>query len=318
MRDHTPPGAGPRLGPLHPPSREHTGRTRSRWAAYLALTKPRIIGQLLITTVPAMILAADGWPGTVLVAVTMLGGALAAGSANAFNMVIDRDIDRVMERTRSRPLVTGEIGPRGALAFASLIGTVSLVLMAALVNLLAASLTAIAIALYVGLYTMVLKRRTDQNIIWGGAAGCMPVLIGWAAVTGSLALAPALLFLVVFLWTPAHYWPLALAYRDDYADAHVPMLPVTTSAPVVARRVIGYAAALVVLALALAPAAGLGAAYLVPTALAGAAFLAAALRLLRVAVRRERDVTAVAMATFRCSLIFLTVVFLAVAIDPLL
>jgi protoheme IX farnesyltransferase len=199
---------------------------RSTVAAYVALTKPRIIELLLVTTLPAMILAARGLPEWWLVVATMLGGTLAAGSANALNCYVDRDIDALMRRTGHRPLARQEVSPKGALVFGTGLGIVAVVVMAAVTNWLAAGLTAAAIAFYVVIYTMVLKRRTAQNIVWGGAAGCMPVLIGWTAVTGSLAWAPVVLFAIVFFWTPPHFWALAIRYRDDYARASVPMLPV--------------------------------------------------------------------------------------------
>jgi len=200
---------------------------------YVALTKPRVIELLLVTTVPVMVLAERGLPSLWLVLATVAGGALSAGSANTFNMIIDRDIDTVMGRTQTRPLVTGEITPRAALVFASTLAVLSFVLLWWLTTPLAAVLALAAIAFYVFVYTMWLKRRSEQNIIWGGIAGCFPVLIGWAAVTGSLSAEPWILFLVVFLWTPPHYWPLSMKYREDYESANVPMLAVVRDAPVV-------------------------------------------------------------------------------------
>ncbi len=221
--------------------------------AYIALTKPRVIELLLITTAPVMILAHSSIPGAQgllpnlwLVLAVLLGGALSAGSANAFNCYIDRDIDRIMARTRNRPLVTGELTDREALVFAWVTGAASVAWLGLLVNWLAAALSLAAILYYVLVYTMLLKRRTPQNIVWGGAAGCMPVLIGWAGVTGSLDWAPVILFAIVFLWTPPHYWPLSMKYRDDYHAANVPMLAVVRGRTVVGLQVVLYAWATVV------------------------------------------------------------------------
>ncbi|MCU1614872.1 MAG: protoheme farnesyltransferase, partial [Frankiales bacterium] len=198
-------------------------------ADYAALTKPRIIELLLVTTVPTMLLAAHGHPAARLVAVTLVGGTLAAASANVLNCYLDRDIDALMRRTARRPLHRHAITPLGALVFGLLLGVAALILLALTTNVLSAILAGAAIAFYVGVYTAVLKRRTSSNIVWGGAAGCMPVLIGWSAVTDSLAWAPVVLFAVVFLWTPPHFWALAIRYRDDYANAGVPMLPVVAT-----------------------------------------------------------------------------------------
>ena len=199
---------------------------RQAVAGYVALTKPRIIELLLVTTVPTMLLAEGGIPSLRLVAATLVGGALAAGSANTLNCYLDRDIDQVMHRTERRPLATGLVSPREALVFGLVLGAVSVGWLWLTTGWLPAVLALAAIAFYVGVYTMALKRRTPQNIVWGGAAGCMPVLIGWSAVTGSLAWTPVVLFGVIFFWTPPHYWPLSMRFRDDYAAAGVPMLPV--------------------------------------------------------------------------------------------
>jgi protoheme IX farnesyltransferase len=185
--------------------------------------KPRVIELLLVTTAPVMVLASGGLPNLWLILGTLAGGALSAGSANAFNMYIDRDIDTLMARTKGRPIVTGEVSPRAALIFAFTIGLASLVVLTLVANPLAAALSLAAILFYVFIYTLLLKRRTEQNIVWGGIAGCFPVLIGWSAVTGEISVTPWILFVVVFLWTPAHYWPLSLRYADDYAAASVPM-----------------------------------------------------------------------------------------------
>ena len=230
---------------------------RSRVVAYVALTKPRIIELLLVTTLPTMLLAEGGFPSVSLMAATLVGGTAAAGAANALNSYLDRDIDGVMHRTRRRPLVTGEISPRAAVVFGLILAVASVVWFAVLVNPLATALTALAIVMYVVGYTMVLKRRTPQNIVWGGAAGCMPVLIGWSAVTGSLTWAPLALFAVVFFWTPPHYWPLSMRFRSDYAAAGVPMLPVVAKDVPVAWQILAYAIAMVVASLVLVPLAGM-------------------------------------------------------------
>ncbi|HET6825576.1 MAG TPA: heme o synthase, partial [Amnibacterium sp.] len=196
---------------------------------YVALMKLRVVELLLVTTVPVMILAAHGVPDLAVVACTLVGGTLSAGAANAFNMVIDRDIDRVMHRTRYRPLVTGALTTRQAVVFASALTVLSTLILGFGATWLAAALSVAAIAFYVVVYTLWLKRRTTQNIIWGGLAGCFPVLIGWAAVTGSLSWASWVLFAVIFLWTPPHYWPLSMRYKEDYAAVGVPMLGAVAS-----------------------------------------------------------------------------------------
>ena len=219
--------------------------------AYVALTKPRIIELLLVTTVPTMVLAARGVPSLELV-LTLLGGSLAAGSANALNCYLDRDIDVLMHRTARRPLPTAAVTPREALVFGVALGVVATVLMTMAVNLLTGALSHVSVHVFV--YTLGLKRRTASNIVWGGAAGCMPVLIGWAAVTGSLSWTPVVLFLVIFFWTPPHYWPLSMRFRDDdYAAAGVPMLPVVAAPATVTRRSLGYSIAMVVTSLLLWP-----------------------------------------------------------------
>ena len=291
-------------------------RTRSRAAAYLALTKPRIIELLLVTTVPTMVLASDGVPSLRLVLATLVGGFLAAGGANALNMYIDRDIDGLMVRTGHRPLVTGEVSPNGALAFGLTLALGSVAWFALTTNGLAAALTAAAILMYVVGYTLLLKRRTPQNIVWGGAAGCMQILIGWAAVTGSLSWAPVVLFGVVFFWTPPHYWPLSLRFKDDYAAAGVPMLPVVAPLSQVAREIIGYSWAMVLTSLLLVPAGHMTAFYAVAAAVLGGAFLWEAHALLRRVRRGDRDVKA--MRLFHGSISYLALLFLAVAVDAFL
>lgn len=263
-----------------------------------------------------MILAAQGVPPLMLVLATLVGGFLAAGGANALNMYLDRDIDSLMVRTGHRPLVTGEVSPRAALVFGLVLAVSSVVWFAVTTNALAAALTAAAILMYVVGYTLLLKRRTPQNIVWGGAAGCMQVLIGWAAVTGSLSWAPVVLFGVVFFWTPPHYWPLSLRFKDDYAAAGVPMLPVVAPLSRVALEIIAYSWAMVVTSLLLVPAAGMTPFYAASAVLLGAAFLLEAHALLRRVRRGDHDVKA--MRLFHGSITYLALLFLVVAIDPLL
>jgi len=283
--------------------------------AYVALTKPRVIELLLVTTAPVMVLAAGGIPNLWLVLATLIGGALSAGSANAFNCYIDRDIDRVMARTSKRPLVTGELSDREALAFAWIVGVASVLWLGLLTNWLAAGLSLAAILFYVLIYTLVLKRRTPQNIIWGGAAGCMPVLIGWAAVTGSLTWTPVVLFGIVFLWTPPHYWPLSMKYRADYQSVNVPMLAVVRGRTTVGLQVVLYAWATVACSLLLIPIAPMGLLYSTVAVLAGGWFLFEAHRLYSTAIRHGEVKP---MRVFHSSISYLTLVFLAVGIDPLL
>jgi protoheme IX farnesyltransferase len=279
--------------------------------AYVALTKPRIIELLLVTTLPAMVLAAHGLPGWNVALVTIIGGSLAAGSANALNCFVDRDIDSVMHRTERRPLATHVVSARAALVFGTALGVLSVLLMGLSTNWLAGGLTALAIAFYVVIYTMVLKRRTSQNIVWGGAAGCMPVLIGWAAVTDRLAWAPVVLFLIVFFWTPPHFWALAIRYREDYARANVPMLPVVATPLTVARQIVAYSWLTAATSVLLWPLAT-GWVYGVCALGAGAMLLIEAHRLLR-ATARGRETNP--MRLFHFSNSYLAFVFVAVAVD---
>ena len=286
--------------------------------AYVSLTKPRIIETLLVTTLPTMILAADGLPPVGLVFATLLGGTLAAGSANTLNCYLDRDIDTLMHRTAARPLVTGVLRPREALVFGVGLGVASLVWLALAVNTISAALALSAILFYVLVYTLGLKRRTAQNIVWGGAAGCMPILIGWSAVTGSLGWASLVLFLIIFFWTPPHYWPLSMRFRDDYAAAGVPMLPVVADPVVVARRVVAYSWVMVAVTLTLIPVAPTGPFYAGAAVLLGAAFLREA-HLLHARARRGLTGSALGpMRLFHGSISYLTLLFVAIAIDPLL
>ncbi len=294
------------------------GRTRDVLAAYVGLTKPRIIELLLLTTVPVMFLAARGVPDLWLVVATVLGGTLSAGSANALNCVYDRDIDERMRRTRRRALPRHVVSPRAALVFGLALGVVSTVVLGVWVNWLSAGLAVAANAFYVLGYTMVLKRRTTQNIVWGGAAGCFPALIGWTAVTGSLAWPPVVLFLVVFFWTPPHFWALALRYRDDYAAADVPMLPSVAPAAVVGRKVVTYSWVTVLTSLALWPVAGTSWLYPAVAAVLGAVFLWEAHGLARRSSTTDDVVELRPMRLFHWSNMYLSLLFLGVALDPLL
>ncbi|RZU53070.1 protoheme IX farnesyltransferase [Krasilnikovia cinnamomea] len=281
--------------------------------AYVALTKPRIVELLLVTTVPAMMLAAGGWPDLGLVAVVLVGGSLAAGAASALNCYLDRDIDQLMRRTKRRPLPAHTVTPRAALVFGLVLAAVSLVLMAAFTNWLATALTAAAIAYYDLVYTLWLKRRTSQNTFWGGVCGAAPVLIGWAAVTGSLAPGGWALFAVVFFWQMPHFYALAITYKDDYARAGIPMLPVVRSARRVNNEILLWTVVTVAASLAAWPL-GLGIVYGVTAIVTGALFLGEALMLVR---RGRRGEPLKPMRLFHWSVTYLTILFIAVAIDAL-
>ncbi|MEX2291190.1 MAG: heme o synthase [Mycobacteriales bacterium] len=298
------------------PGRGREAGLRATVGAYVALTKPRIIELLLVTTVPTMVLAEQGMPSLGLVLATLTGGSLAAGSANALNCYYDRDIDVVMDRTSSRPLAQRTVPPFNAFVFGLVLGVLSFVGLAVTTNLLSAVLAVTAIAFYVVVYTMLLKRRTSQNIVWGGAAGCMPVLIGWSAVTGTVAWPALVLFLVIFFWTPPHFWALAMRFREDYAAAAVPMLPVVASASVVAGRIVAYSWAMVGTSLLLvAPLGPSGPVYAVGAVLLGAVFLREA-HLLRSRVRSGGEANP--MRLFHWSISYLALLFVAVAVDALL
>ena len=283
---------------------------------FVSLMKPRIIELLLITTIPVMFLADQGVPNLWLVVATVLGGTLSAGAANTLNCYIDRDIDAVMHRTSRRPLVTGTVTPRGALVFGVALTVGSTLWLGLLVNWLSAWLALAALLFYVFGYTLLLKRRTSQNIVWGGAAGCMPVLIGWSAVTGSVSWSAFILFLVIFFWTPPHYWPLSMRYKDDYANAHVPMLPVVERFVVVAKQVVAYSWAMVLTSLALIPVQHVGWVYTVAALVSGGLFLTEAHRLLGRARRGAGEDVLKPMRLFHFSITYLTILFVGVAVDP--
>lgn len=286
--------------------------------SYLLLTKPRIIELLLITTVPVMFLAAGGVPPLLPVILTLVGGSLAAGSANVLNCYIDRDIDAEMDRTRGRPLATATVRPAEALVFGIVLGVAATLLLGFTVNWLSAGLAAGANLFYVFGYSLGLKRRTSSNIVWGGAAGCVPTLVGWTAITGELAWAPVVLFGVVFFWTPPHQWALAMRFREDYAAASVPMLPVVATEGQVVRRILVYSWLMVGCSLALWPVASTGLLYPVAAAVLGTAFLVEAHRLLG---RVRAGITGAAlkpMRVFHWSITYLALLFVVVAVDPLL
>ncbi|HWM75863.1 MAG TPA: heme o synthase [Nocardioides sp.] len=293
-------------------------RVKDVLTAYVSLTKPRVIELLLLTTVPVMFFAERGVPELGLVVATVIGGALSAGSASAYNCVYDRDIDEQMRRTRRRALPRHIVTPAAALVFATVLGVLSTVVLAVWVNPLSAALSVLANAFYVFGYTMLLKRRTTQNIVWGGIAGCFPALIGWTAVTNELSWVPIVLFAVVFFWTPPHTWALALRYREDYANVDVPMLPVVKPAREVGRQVVLYSWVMVATSLLLWPVAGTGPVYPVAAAVLGAVFLVEAHRMWARS-RGTEDLTVIQpMRLFHSSNLYLSLLFVAVALDPLL
>lgn len=306
-----PPAAAGDAGDANRGSR--TTGAASRVRAYVALTKPRIVELLLVTTLPTMLLAERGLPPPIVVVATLVGGSLAAGSANTINCYLDRDIDRLMGRTAGRPLARGEIHPGHALVFGVALAVGATLLLGLMVNWLAAILAGAAIAFYIFVYTLGLKRRSPSNIVIGGAAGCFPVLVGWAAVTGTVGIPALLLFAVVFLWTPPHFWSLAMRFRVDYATAGVPMLPVVASPRVVARRILYYSYAMVAATLALVPFASWP--YAAAAAPLGATFLVEAHRLNR---RAGSGSDADSMRLFHLSISYLTLLFAAVAVSALL
>lgn len=300
-----------------PPPRGVLARLRWTVGPYVALTKPRVIELLLVTTIPTMFLAAGGFPPFGLVVATLVGGAGAAGAANTLNQYLDRDIDAVMNRTRRRPIVTGRVTPRAALLFGLVLGALSLAWLWLVVNPASALLTGSAIAIYVVGYTMILKRRTPQNIVWGGAAGCMPVVIGWSAVTGGVSWSALLLFGVVFFWTPPHYWPLSMKFRRDYAAAGVPMLPVVAKDTRVAWEMIAYTVAMIACSLLLVPVAGMTWVYGVVATALGLWFLWSCVALLRRAQDPQRGPLK-AMSVFHGSITYLTLLSVAISVDVFL
>jgi heme o synthase len=285
---------------------------RAQIGDYVALTKPRIIELLLVTTVPTMVVAERGLPSVWLMLATVIGGTLAAGGANAINMYVDRDIDKLMKRTQNRPLASGRLEPRRALIFAVTLEVLAFFFLWATVNLLSAVLAVSACLFYVFVYTLWLKRTSKSNIVIGGAAGAAPVLIGWSAVTNSLDWAPVVLFAVIFYWTPPHFWALAIRYRDDYAAADVPMLPVVVSLRTTAVRILLYTLLLWALTLLFAPVADMGGVYVAAALVLGAVFTWYAVRLVR-----DRDPNA-AMRVFTWSISYITLLFGAMAVDQLL
>ncbi len=286
--------------------------------AYDGLTKPRIIELLLVTTFPAMFLAAGGFPPLALAAITFIGGTLSAASANVFNSVLDADIDEQMRRTRRRPMVRDQVSKRAAYTFGVVLGVISTLMLGFGANWLAAALSVTAILYYVFVYTVWLKRRTAQNIVWGGVAGCFPPLIGWTAITGSMSWPPLILFLIVFFWTPPHTWALGLRYREDYASVDVPMLPVVKDAPHVAQQILAYSVVTVLVSLALWPVTPTGWVYPVVAAVAGAWLIWESVALLNRARAGLRDAALKPMRLFHWSNSYLAIVFIAAAVDPLI
>ncbi|MBA4179708.1 MAG: protoheme IX farnesyltransferase [Anaerolinea sp.] len=286
--------------------RSHIGDTIRN---YVALTKPRVIVLLLVTTVPAMVVADHGWPSTWLVLATLLGGTLSAGGANAINCWYDRDIDAIMKRTRSRPLVTGEVAPAQGLAFGISLGAGAFLFLWATTTPVAALLSLTALLFYVFVYTIWLKRRTPHNIVIGGAAGAFPPMVGWAAVTGDISLAPLVMFAIIFFWTPPHFWALSLRLRNDYADAGVPMLPVTDGPEVTRAQILRYSVMLVAVSLLLGPAGELRWIYFATALVTGGIFVAMAFKLFRAPERTPP------MSLYKYSLLYLAVMFVAMGVD---
>ncbi len=302
-------------------STQTTGSSLRTLRAHIALTKPRIIELLLVTAVPTMFLAAEGLPTWQVTVAVLAGGAFAAGAANTFNSLYDRDIDAVMQRTTHRPAVLGSVSLRAGFIQGLVLSALSITVLAVLANPLSALLALVAIVGYAVGYTMLLKRRTDQNIVWGGAAGCMPVLIAWAAVTGTLSWAPVVLFMIVFWWTPPHYWPLAIKYRDDYRAADIPMLPVVRTPRSVARHIVVYSWLMVLTSLSLVLVAPVGWVYVIGASVMGVAFLSQAYRLWW-SIRRDEadDYSApslrLSMQLFHGSISYLAIIFLLVGVSP--
>jgi protoheme IX farnesyltransferase len=303
--------SGPRPAETETPSVPLKSGVRSTMRAYFLLTKPRVIELLLVTTVPAMILAEEGLPALWLIAIVLLGGSMAAGGANTINCWIERDRDSMMRRTHGRPLPSGDINPTGALVFGLVLEVLAFALLWSTVNLLSASLAVSATLFYVFVYTLWLKPRSTQNIVIGGAAGAVPVLVGWAAVTGSLAAPAWLMFAIIFFWTPPHFWALSIRYRDDYRAAGIPMLPVVKGIPAAARQIVAYAFILTGITLALLPVSSLGWGYAAAATVLGVMFIVQSIRL-------HSDPTPErAIKLFMFSNIYLALLFAAIAVDTL-
>ena len=297
-----------------PPNAKPAISVGRKLGAYFALTKPRVIELLLITLVPVMILAEQGIPNLWLVLATLIGGSLSAGSANAFNCIIDADIDKIMGRTQKRPLVTGHLSLFEAKIFAVAIGVISVLWLGFMVNWLSSILALSAQLFYIFIYTLLLKRRTSQNIVWGGAAGAMPVLIGFSSVTGTVGWSAAVLFLMIFLWTPPHYWPLSIKYLADYKAAGVPMLPVVADSKNVAKQIVIYSYAMVASTLLLIPVHPMGLIYSV-TAIGGGIWFIIEAHLLQ--TKTKAGSVDNPMKLFHFSITYLTVLFIAIGVDPL-
>ncbi|GAA2042406.1 heme o synthase [Yaniella flava] len=296
------------------PTRHKIG-FRRKAKAYVSLTKPRVMELLLVTTLPTMILAERGWPDLLTVFATMIGGALAAGASSSFNCYIDRDIDQYMERTKNRPLVTGEVTPREALIFSWVLAVAAISILALGTNWLATAFGIAAIFFYVVIYSLILKRRTQQNIIWGGLAGAFPVLIAWSAVRGTVEWPAVVLFIVIFLWTPPHYWPLSLKYKEDYQEVDVPMLGAIATSRRVSSQVVLYTWATVIFSLLLIPMGWAGIVYTATAAVSGGWFIYEAHILYRDSQRPDFS-DKKAMRVFHLSITYLTLIFVALAVDP--
>lgn len=292
-------------------------RLLSRSRAYMVLTKPRIIELLLVTTVPTMFVAArfteaGAWPNWIALSAAVIGGTFAAGGANTFNMVVDRDIDKLMERTQNRPLATGAIGVGAAIVFGVILEVLAFTILAVFANFLAAILAISATLFYVFVYSLWLKRSSEQNIVIGGAAGAVPVLVGWAAQTGRLDWPPVILFAIIFFWTPPHFWALAIKYKEDYAKASVPMLPVVRTLKWVSVRILAYTILLVALTIIFHPIADMGLIYIIAASILGAVFIFMSVDLIKRATPKK------AMALFQYSITYVALLFSVMAIDRLI
>jgi protoheme IX farnesyltransferase len=293
-------------------------KIKARLKSYIELMKLRVVELLIISTIPAMVLAERGLPSLGSTIATLLGGTLAAGSANAFNQVIEKDIDKLMQRTKRRPLVEKQLTSRESLIFATLVGILSLSIFWIFTTPLATFLTLFAIAYYVIVYTILLKRRTSQNIVWGGAAGCMPVLIGWAAITNSITLSGILFFLVIFFWTPPHFWALAIKYKDDYERAKIPMLPVVASQKVVASAMLWHSLAMIIASIALGFSAELPVAYVIIATILGLGFIYLVIGVRETAATNLEKIEKSAARVFHGSITYLSLLSLALTIFALI